>query len=121
MSFFVNHVARVEGATRLDENNVSFFFCEGHVFDSVRDNEEFARANDHIAIAQSHGELPLDYEEHLIFFVVMMPDELTFQLYYFHVTIIDFSNDARVAIVAEKGKLLREINFVVVHKKLKLV
>jgi hypothetical protein len=121
MRFFIDHIARVEGVARLDEYNVSFFFCDRHVFHSVRDNEEFARANDHIAIAQSHRELPLDYEEHLILFVVMMPDELTFQLYYFHVTIIDFSNDARVAIVAEKGKLLREINFVMVHKKLKLV
>ena len=48
--------------------------------------------------------------------LVMMPNELAFQLHQLHVGFVQFACDSRVCVIREAGKLLREIDFVERHK-----
>lgn len=50
MSFFIDHVACVQRAPRLNKDNVGLFFCNGQVLHTVRDYEKLARSDDHVAI-----------------------------------------------------------------------
>ena len=71
------------------------------MFGAVRDNDEFAGLDDHIACAQSHLHPPRDDEEQFILGLMMMPVELASELDQLDLKIIDVARDARIPVIVE--------------------
>jgi hypothetical protein len=60
--------------------------------------------------AEFHSKCAFDDQEHLVFVVVMMPDELAFQLDRFYLEIVDLAEDARIEVILEFREFIREIH-----------
>ncbi len=100
----------MEGRRRLEEDDVHLVSGDRAVLDAAGHNEELPRADRHVAIAQLHGESPLDDEEELVLVRMEVPVELAEQLGDLHVLTVELPNDARVPVVGEAGELLGEID-----------
>jgi len=79
---------------------------------AVRDDDELAFANYGFVIAKLHAQHAFDYEEELIFQVVMMPDKLASNLDDLDRTIVDFADHTLAPVIGETAELFLEIDSV---------
>jgi hypothetical protein len=107
---FIGDISSVQSRFWFDQNDVNFFVGDGAMFDAARDNDEFTFAHRGFAIAEFHAQSAFDDQKELVFVVVMMPDKLAFEFNGFDVAVVDFADDARIAIVGEKAEFILEID-----------
>jgi hypothetical protein len=103
---FVGDVSGVESGFRFNQDDVHFFVGGGAMFDSARDDDEFAFVDDGFMVAELHAQHAFDDEKQFIFVFMMMPDEFAFQFDCFDLAIVYLADDARVAVVGEQAELL---------------
>src|SRR5215831_2287677 len=89
----IRDVAGIEGGGRLEEHDVTLHVSDGFVFDFPRHNDEFALLQGDRLVTELHSELSLDYQEHLVFVVMVMPDELALKLDQLNQLPIEFAGD----------------------------
>jgi hypothetical protein len=106
---FVGDVSCVQSTLRLQQDNMNLLVGYGKMFYTVGNDYEFAFVNDRFVIAEAHAQRAFRDEEQFIFVVVMMPDEFALKLYGFHLTIIDFADYPRVAVILKLAKFLRQV------------
>src|SRR5260370_7189451 len=80
------------------------------MLDASRNDDELAFANDGFVVAEFHAQCAFDDEEELVFGVVMVPDELPLELDDFDFAIVDFADNARIAVVREATELFFEVD-----------
>src|SRR3989442_11093604 len=83
------------------------------MLDPTRDDDEFALFNPFFAVAGIvtiiHAETALHDHEHLVFIFMMMPGERALKLNQLYHLPIKFAGDARIPVIVDERKLLREI------------
>jgi hypothetical protein len=88
-------VARVQRSCGLEEDDFDFFLGDRTVLDTAGDDEELTGAELDAPIAEFHDEAALVDEEHLVLMLVVMPDELAFELGELDVLAVEFRGNAR--------------------------
>ena len=79
------HVARIERRGRLKQENMGFRKRHGPMLDAARDDEKLTFVQPHLPIAEVHSEASLHHQEHLVFMLMMVPEELTLKIGRAHV------------------------------------
>jgi hypothetical protein len=89
---------------------VHFLACDRAMLDALRDDEQFAGAERHGAVAQLDVEHTFKHQEEIVGLVVLVPDELAFELRHHHVVTVVGRDRARREVIAERRELLGEID-----------
>src|SRR5262245_48362426 len=76
----VAHVARVQRRGRLEEQDVSLLLGHRPVFDAPRDDQELARFQPDVPVAELHAEAAVHDQEQLVLALVVVPDERALEL-----------------------------------------
>ena len=63
-------------------------------------------------VAELHAEPPLYHEKHLVFVVVVMPDELALELDQLDELSIEFARNVRLTVLVDFREFRREINLI---------
>lgn len=58
---FIPHVAGIERACRLEQQDVDFFFGHGLMFDAARHDQKFPLVDSDIPAAQAHEQATLEH------------------------------------------------------------
>src|SRR6266478_348461 len=80
------------------------------MFHALGNDDELAFANYGFMIAKLHAQHALDHEEQFVFNVVMVPDELAFDLDDLHSAIVDDAQLALIPVIREGTEFFLEIN-----------
>src|SRR5438105_5034350 len=80
LSQLVLNVAGVEGGGGLEEEDVRLLLGDRPMLDAARDDQEFPLFQPDVAIAQLHAEAALHHQEHLVFVLMVVPDERPLEL-----------------------------------------
>src|SRR3989442_972224 len=92
----VDDIPGVQRRLRLEQDHVNLVGeREGAVLDPARDDDELARAELSVAVAELHAKATLHDQEQLVFAVVVVPHELAPQLDHLHVHVVDVTHDLR--------------------------
>lgn len=82
------------------------------MFDTVGDDQEFAFVQLDIPVAELHSQRSGDHEKEFILHIVLVPDELPFELGQFDMLTIQFTHDPRVPMVVEEGEFFTDIDLI---------
>jgi hypothetical protein len=108
----VFHVAGVERGGWLEEQNPAFFVGDGLVLDSAGHDDELARFEFDAFVSEFDAEAALYHQEHLVFVLVVMPDELAFQLVELHQLSVQFAGDVGLPVFVDLGEFGSEVDLV---------
>src|SRR5438445_3247081 len=106
---FVDDVSSVQRRFWFDQDNVDLFVRNGAVLNSVRDDNEFALANQAFTIAEFHAERALHHEKKFVFVIVMMPEKFSFELDGLYKAIVDFADDAGLVVLGNDIEFLFQV------------
>src|SRR3974390_2448829 len=86
-------------------------FLVGHrkVLDASGNDQEFAFANQYIAVAEAHTQHAFDDQKQFVLVIVTMPDKLALDLDRLDVAIVEFADDAGMPMILEFREFLGEI------------
>ena len=87
-------------------------YGHGLVFDTPRNDQELAFVEFDDSIAKMDGQMAAEDQEELVLALVMMPDELAFELRELHVLAIELADDPRAPAFRELLELFREIDLI---------
>jgi hypothetical protein len=112
----IRHVAGVQRGRGFEEHDPAFLFGNRTVLGTARHHDELALFNPFVTLAavllfELHLEAALHHEEHLVFVIVMMPDERRVELHQLHHLPVKLGGDARLVVIGKAGKLFGEIDF----------
>src|SRR5689334_3923381 len=85
------------------------------MLNAVRDDDELARLDHKVGISQLHPQPALHDQKQLILVLVMVPDELTFELRELHVSVIYFAHDLGTPLILKPAEHFGEIDFADAH------
>ena len=87
-------------------------FGSGHrlVFDAPRNNEELAFVELDDSITKVDGQVAAENQEELVLMLVVMPDELTFDLRELYLLAVELSDDPRAPAFRELLEFLGEVH-----------
>ena len=85
---------------------------DGAMLDATGDDEEFALREGYGAVAKLHLEGALKDQEHLIFGVVLVPDEFTLELDELDVLAVQFADDPGSPVVEEEAQFFSQVYLV---------
>src|SRR5580704_7575075 len=111
-STLVHHIAGVQRARRLAQQEPAFFICHRLVLHPPRHHDELAFFNPYLPVAKFHAKAPFHHQKHLVFMVVMVKHKLTLQLAQLHLLPIEFGSNVGLPIFVDLGELLRDVDFV---------
>jgi hypothetical protein len=103
-------VPGVERGRRLEKQDPAFFIGDRLMLDSARDHDELTLFEMNALIAEFDAKPSLDHEEHLVFVLVVMPDEFAFQLVEFHQLAIEFARDVGFPVFVNLGEFGDQID-----------
>src|SRR5579885_2996350 len=112
----VLHVAGVERALRLKQQQMRLFRRKWTMLDAARDDEEFAFFQPDVAVVQLHQQASLHHKEQFVFAIMVVPDEFAFDLFQLDMRVIQVAGNSGMPIVVEEAELLRQIDLL--HKQL---
>src|SRR6185503_9205301 len=98
----VDHVARVQRRSRLEQHKLDFFTTTWLVLDAARHDDQFAGADDLEMVPKIHAKLAADDEEQFVFDVVMMPDEVAFELDDLDLLAVEVGDDFRRPVLVDE-------------------
>jgi len=105
-------VAGVQRAGGLKEEAVDLLSGDGAMLDATGDDEEFILSEGYGAVAKLHLEGALEDQEHLVFGVVLVPDEFTLELDEFDVLAVQLADDPGSPVVEEEAQFLLQVHLV---------
>ena len=76
------HIPRIEHAARLDQEQLDLVLGVRFVLHPLRNDEHLSLPDMDRAIAKIAPQIPFDHDERLVCVFVIMPDEVSLQLYY---------------------------------------
>ena len=93
---------------------MSFFPCYWAVFHALRHNEhfpwtEFPRCRPEVEGERGACDVSAQHKEEIVCVVVLVPDELAFQLHYAQVVPIELADRSRLPILSERRELLCQL------------
>jgi hypothetical protein len=88
---------------------MNLFVGYGKMLHAARNDEKFPLVHQRFVIAKTHAQRTLYDEKQLVFGIVMMPDELAFDLHGLYVTVIQFANNPRIPMVLKFAELFSDI------------
>ncbi len=100
-SSLVSEVPSIQRRFGFEEQDVRFFISDGKVFDTVRDDDEFAFLNGYFPVAKAHPQTPLHNEEQFILHFVVVPDKLPLYLDQLHERVVQLTNHFGFPMVVE--------------------
>jgi hypothetical protein len=100
---FVLHIAGVEGGSGLEQQYMYFFFAYGPVLYHPGHNYKLSFVYFHGPVAEFHFQPAFYHHEHLVFMLVVVPNELAFELYGLYVLAVEFAYDTRVPIIGKEA------------------
>src|SRR5690348_14354583 len=103
--------ARVDGALRLEEEDVDLLAGDGKVLDPVGNDRELSRLEHDLAVPQLDHQPALDDVEELVFGFVVVPHELAFELDRLDVEVVELADDLGRPVVGEELQLFRDVDF----------
>jgi hypothetical protein len=116
---FVFDVPSVERRDRLKKHNPAFCLRHWTMFHTARYHDKLALFNPFVAVAKVHAEAAFDYEEHLVFVLMMMKYEGAVQLDELDVLSVELGGDARLVVIGDLGEFFCNVYFG--HEGLKLL
>src|ERR1700676_1313912 len=108
---FVDDIPCVQRGCRLKEDHPAFFVSHGTMLDSPGNDNELAFLQPHLPVAELHPEAAFRHQEHLVFLVMMVPDELALEFAELHHLAIEFSREVRFPGVLNLRELLSNVYF----------
>jgi len=81
------------------------------MFHTMRHHDELPFLDPHVHIVELHSKSPFHDEEHLVFVVVVMPDELTLELIQLHKLSIELSDNKWLPVFSYLLELLLDVHF----------
>src|SRR5207245_6311543 len=105
----VYYVPGIQRGSRLKEQDPSFFLSHGPVLDASRYHDEFALLQPHLPVTELDAEAPFDHQEQLVFVLMMMPDELPFQLVELYQLAVELGGDVGLPILPDTGEFLGDV------------
>ena len=106
----VLEITRIPGSGWLEEQPMDFLGRDRAVLDSPWNHDHFAGFQPLIAISKAHLEPTFEYQEQLIFVVVIVPHKLPLDLGQLHFLSIQFGDNAGAPMIAELAQSLSEID-----------
>jgi hypothetical protein len=89
---------------------VRFLFRDWAVFNTLRNNEYFAWTKADIAISHLYCDAPLEYQKKVVRFIVLVPDEWTFDFDDHEIVAVELADRSRLEVLGKQGELLGEID-----------
>ena len=80
---------------------MDFFVGDRAMFNAMRNDDELAFPNYRLVIAKLHAQHAFHYKEEFVFNVMMVPDELAFDLDDLHRAIVDNAQQALIPKIGE--------------------
>ena len=105
-------VPGVERGRRLEKQDPAFFVSDRLVLHSARDHDELAFLELKGLVAEFDAKPSFDHEKHLVFVLMVMPDEFAFQLIELHQLAVEFTCDVGLPVFVDLGEFRGEIDFV---------
>src|SRR5262249_24371947 len=106
----VGHIARVQSVFGLEQEDPGLLLRDRHVLDSLRNDEKLVRLQRNVAVAKADSHPALHHEEHLVFLLVVVPDELALDLDELDRVLVDLSRKTRGPTFLEPGELFGEVD-----------
>jgi hypothetical protein len=111
-SALIDHVAGIQGRSRFEEKDPAFFVGDGFVFRPARDDDELAFLDPFVAIEKFHAKSAFDNEKHFVFMLMVMEDELAFELVELHVLAVEFRGDVWLPVFGDSRELFGDVDLV---------
>ena len=105
-------VPRVQRGRGLEKQNPAFFIGDRLVLNSARDHDEFSFLERHCFVAELDAKPSLYNQEHLVFVLMLMPDEFAFHLVELHQLAVEFACDVGLPVFVDLREFRGEIDFV---------
>jgi hypothetical protein len=105
-------IAGVDGSGGFDQQDRRVFLGARAVLDATRNDEQFPLVEFDVAIGKLDRQVPFEDEEEVIGVVVLVPDELAFDLDDANIVVVDASDDLRLPVLIEEAQLLGQVDFV---------
>jgi hypothetical protein len=106
----VDDVAGIEGGGRLEEHDRTLLVSHGPVFDSPWHNDKLALVQLDRLVTELHPELSLNYQEHLVFVLMAVPDELALKLDQLDQLSIEFAGDVWLPRFVNSGEFVGKVH-----------
>src|SRR6266511_1466665 len=109
-------VAGVRGPARLDQQDMSLLVRARAVLDAARDDEDLARVELDVPLAELDRQVPFQDEKEIVGVGMGVPDELALNLDELELVVVQVADDAGAEGLVEGGELVGEIDLVV-HRR----
>ena len=114
----LNHPAgrcrlRITGVGRpggFDQQQVHFFFSYRAVLHPLGHDEQLSRLQMNVPIPQLNDEVPLQHQEEIIRFVVLVPCKLALQLDHHEVMTVELAHRSGLPVLGKRRELVCEID-----------
>ena len=113
---FVLDLSGIDGARWFNEHNRDFIVRHRPVLHTTRYNEKFIFLQYNCSVAKFEGQFSIQDQEHLVFFLMAVPDEFTLQLGQLHLLSIEFTGDPRMPMVREQSEFFFQIDLIHGHE-----
>ncbi len=105
------NIPRVPGCRRLKQETFDLFMGDRSVFGPVGHNQEFAGTKLHCPIPELDLHVSADGQKELILRIVVMPDELSLELYQLHFLPVQLAYNFRAPVLRDCAKLFFNVDF----------
>jgi O-antigen/teichoic acid export membrane protein len=104
------HSTRVVDVLWLEQQDPDLLFGDGSVLDALRHDDDLARSDFHLAVAEFHGHPPPNHMEQLVLLIVGVPQEFPLNLGELDVLAVELGNDLWGPLILKQTKLFGERN-----------
>jgi len=103
-------VTSVQDSAWLDQEQLDLAFGEWFMLDTLRDDEQLARAQADRTVAEIDAQLSLEHEKRFVGFRVIVPDELTLDAHELELVVVELRDDSRTPLLSNEAELLLQID-----------
>lgn len=96
-------VSGINGTDWLEKHNMNFAFGAWTMFNTARYDDELSLLDRDRPIPKEHVERARHYQEHLVFMLMRMPNEVTLKLDQLHMLTVELTDDLRNPVSIKKG------------------
>src|ERR1700686_1494056 len=108
---FVLDIAGVQRRGGFKQDDPAFLLCHRTMLYPARHHDKLALLDPFMPVAEIHAEAAFDYQEHLVFVLMMVKDELAVQLDELDLLSIKFRGDAGLVVFSDVRELLGDVDF----------
>src|SRR6266481_2324081 len=108
---FVLDIAGVQRRGRFKQDDPAFLLGHRTMLHAARHHDKLALLDPFMAVAEVHAEAAFHYQEHLVFVLMMVKDELAVQFDELDLLSVEFRGDAGLVVFSDVGELLGDVDF----------